>query len=58
MAKTKFQAVKLTVLIDPMDTAVTIKGLMEALESAGAKSVELSGTTMRLVVKPEIGGEK
>jgi len=56
--KRKLQAVRLEVLIDPLDTAVTIKDLSDALFAAGAKSVELTGTSMRLVVKPEIGGEK
>ena len=56
--KRKLQAVRLEVLIDQLDTAVTIKDLSDALFAAGAKSVELTGTSMRLVVKPEIGGEK
>ena len=56
--KKKLQSVRLDCLIDPMDQVTTIPGLIAALMDAGAKEVEVTGTSMRLVVKPEIGGEK
>ena len=57
MSKVKKQVAVLEALIDPLDTDVSLAGLKEALEKAGATSVTIRSTAMRMVVVPEVGGE-
>ena len=57
MSKRKVQSIRLDATVDPLNPDVTIRDLIEALEKAGAMNVEVTGTSMRLLVAPEIGGE-